>query len=61
MIAILERALGREAEKIIRPMQAGDVRCTYDNIDRLTALTGYAPQITLEEGIQRFVTWRLAR
>ena len=61
MIAILERALGREAKKIVRPMQAGDVRCTFANIDRLAALTGYAPKIALEEGLERFVAWRLAR
>ena len=61
MIGMLERALGREARKIIRPMQPGDVRCTFANIDRLAALTGYAPKIDLEEGLRRFVAWRLAR
>ena len=61
MIGMLERALGREANKIIRPMQPGDVRCTFANIDRLAALTGYAPKIDLEEGLRRFVAWRLSR
>jgi UDP-glucuronate 4-epimerase len=60
MIEMLERALGREATKIIRPMQPGDVRCTFANIDKLTALTGYAPKVDLEEGLKRFVSWRLA-
>ena len=60
MIEMLERALGREAVKIIRPMQPGDVRCTFANIDKLAALTGYAPKVGLEEGLKRFVAWRLA-
>ncbi len=61
MIATLERALGREAKKVMRPMQPGDVRCTFANIDRLAALTGYAPKVDLQEGIERFVAWRLSR
>ncbi len=61
MIGLLERALGREARKIILPMQPGDVRCTFADIGRIAALTGYAPKVDLAEGLQRFVAWRLAR
>jgi UDP-glucuronate 4-epimerase len=57
MIATLEQALGREAQKIFRPMQPGDVSSTYANIDRLAALTGYQPKVMLAEGIGRFVHW----
>lgn len=57
MIAILERALGREAEKIMLPMQPGDVTATYADTSRLTAITGYKPRVMLEEGIGRFVEW----
>ena len=39
MIATLERALGREAVKIMRPMQPGDVTATYADITKLNALT----------------------
>ena len=60
MIGMLERALGREAKKTILPMQSGDVRCTYANIDKLAALTGYSPKVHLEEGLNRFVAWRLS-
>ena len=38
-------------------MQAGDVTETYADISRLHDLTGYAPQVKLEEGIPRFVDW----
>ncbi len=57
MISILESALGRKAEKIFRPMQPGDVTRTSADISALAALTGYAPKVTLEEGLQRFVAW----
>ncbi len=57
MLAILETALGREAVKIMRPMQAGDVTATWADVSRLTALTGYAPRVALAEGLARFVTW----
>ena len=57
MIAILERALGREAVKRMRPMQAGDVTATFADIRRLNALCGYSPKVTLEQGLPRFVEW----
>jgi UDP-glucuronate 4-epimerase len=57
MISTLETALGREAIKVMRPMQAGDVTATWADVSRLNALTGYAPKVALAEGLGRFVTW----
>ncbi len=57
MIATLERLLGREAVKMMRPMQPGDVTATYADVSKLNALTGYAPRIALAQGLERFVTW----
>lgn len=57
MIATLESALGREAVKIMRPMQPGDVTATYADVSKLHALTGYAPKVMLAEGLGRFVEW----
>ncbi|PAX07770.1 SDR family NAD(P)-dependent oxidoreductase [Sphingomonas lenta] len=57
MIGSLERALGREAVKIMRPMQPGDVTATFADVSRLRALTGYRPRVMLDEGIDRFVSW----
>lgn len=57
MIATLEAALGREAVKIMRPMQPGDVTATYADVSKLHALTGYAPKVRLSEGLGRFVVW----
>ncbi len=57
MIQVLEQALGRTGEKRMQPMQPGDVSATFANVDKLRSLCGYAPQITLEEGLPRFVQW----
>jgi len=57
MIEVLEQALGQRAQKILRPMQPGDVSATYADISRLKALTGYQPKVSLEEGLPKFVDW----
>jgi len=56
-IATLSRVIGREAVVRNRPMQPGDMRATYASIDRLRALTGFAPSTPLEDGLSRFVAW----
>ncbi len=57
MIEALEQALGMEAEKVMRPMQPGDVTATYADVSKLHALTGYEPKVMLEDGLKRFVSW----
>lgn len=57
MIASLERALGLTAEKIMRPMQPGDVTATYADISKLHAKTGYKPKVMLDEGLERYAQW----
>ena len=60
MISLLERALGRPAIKLMRPMQPGDVTATYADISAINALTGYRPRVPLARGIERFVDWYLS-
>jgi UDP-glucuronate 4-epimerase len=57
MIETLERALGREAQKIHRPMQPGDVVATWADIDDLERAVGFRPSTPIEDGLQRFVAW----
>jgi len=57
MIATLEAALGVTANKIMRPMQPGDVTATYADVSKLNALTGYRPKVALTQGLPRFVDW----
>jgi UDP-glucuronate 4-epimerase len=58
-IEILEKALGREAQKRFLPMQDGDVPATYADIEELQAAVGFVPKTSLDEGLGRFVTWYL--
>jgi UDP-glucuronate 4-epimerase len=57
VIASLEAAIGQQAEKIMRPMQPGDVPDTYADIDDLQRDTGFRPETPIEEGITSFVHW----
>ncbi len=56
-IEVLERALGKKAEKKLLPLQAGDVPATYADIDDLTNDVGFKPTTPIEVGIPRFVEW----
>ncbi len=56
-IATLERNFGRVAEKIMMPMQPGDVEITWADTEALERDIGYRPSVTLEEGIARFAEW----
>lgn len=56
-IAVLEAKLGRSAEKILLPLQPGDVPDTYADVAELSRDTGYAPSTPVEVGIGRFVDW----
>lgn len=59
-ISELERALGREAERIMLPMQPGDVYQTYADTTKLERELGYKPRVMLREGVDRFVAWYLS-
>ncbi len=56
-IEAIEAELGIEAKKNFRGMQAGDVYQTYANTQDLFAATGYTPQVNVEEGVAKLVSW----
>ena len=56
-VAALERALGRQALKELKPMQPGDARATYADTGRLVKLAGFSPSTMLEAGLPKFVQW----
>ena len=56
-IALLERALGREAKKELKPMQPGDVPATYADTRALQEAVGFAPATPLADGLARFADW----
>jgi UDP-glucuronate 4-epimerase len=56
-IQLLEKNLGRNAEKKLLPMQQGDVKETCADIDALREYTGFQPSTPVEKGIAEFVKW----
>ena len=57
LVAILERCLGRRAERELLEMQVGDVPATFADVDDLVRDVGFRPRVSVEEGIPRFVEW----
>jgi len=56
-IAVLERAIGRPARRVLLPMQPGDVRATAADIDTSVRDLGWQPHTTIEQGLPPMVQW----
>ena len=56
-IEVIEKVMGKEAQKNFLPMQPGDVPRTYADVDELMQDVGFKPTTTIEEGIDKFVRW----
>ncbi|MGY3604950.1 MULTISPECIES: NAD-dependent epimerase [unclassified Bradyrhizobium] len=57
VVTLLEKGLGREAEKVLLPMQPGDVPATFADVDDLAREIGFRPQTRIEDGVEKFVAW----
>lgn len=57
LIALLESELGRVARIQEKPRPRADVEATWSDVSAIEALTGWKPQVSLEEGVARFVAW----
>ncbi len=57
IIASLERALGKRAQRETLPPAPGDLPRTWASCALAAAELGYAPKIDLDEGVARFVRW----
>jgi UDP-glucuronate 4-epimerase len=58
-IKCLEECLGKEAQKEMLPMQPGDVRGTYADVDSLIEDFDYRPSKNIHDGIKSFTDWYL--
>lgn len=56
-IRAIETATGREAVKILEPMQPGDVPATYADIGSARDLLGFEPLTSISDGVRHFVDW----
>lgn len=57
LIELLELATGKKAAINRLPQQPGDVPRTWAAISKAASRLGYSPEITIDEGISRFVQW----
>jgi len=58
-IQLIETTLNKRAIIEYAEIQKGDVEKTWCDISKISEITDYKPQVSLEEGIVRFVQWYL--
>ena len=58
-IKVLENCLGKKAIIEMFPMQTGDVKATYANVDALMKNVGFKPSTSIQVGMKKFVDWYL--
>jgi UDP-glucuronate 4-epimerase len=56
-IKAIETAIGKEAEKIMLPMQSGDVIGTYADTTLLQRDVDFKPNTPLSVGMQKYIDW----
>ncbi len=57
VVKLLEQNLGQSADIEWLPAQTGDVKRTWADIQAARDALGYAPSVSFEEGVRRFVDW----
>ena len=57
VVSLFEKALGREAKVELRPGEPGDMQETAADVSDTTRDFGWAPKVTVEQGIPLFVDW----
>jgi UDP-glucuronate 4-epimerase len=57
LVELLASALGKRPIIQWRPEQPGDMRRTLADVSLSAAALGYAPRVSIEDGIRRFVAW----
>ena len=56
-IEVLEKNLGKNAIKIPKSNQLGEVYSTAANNDKVVKLINYIPKTEIEEGVEKFINW----
>lgn len=57
LICKIEQKLGKRAIMRKLPQQPGDVDQTYADISRASRLCGFAPKVSIDDGLARFARW----
>lgn len=56
-ISLIEKYLGKDAEKNYLPMQQGDFLVNYADIEKAKSILGWQPTTNIEEGLEKFISW----
>ena len=57
LVELLAHALGVEAQITLGELQPGESRVTFADVGHAGRVLGYAPRVSLEEGVRRWVEW----
>ncbi len=57
LIDLIGEKLGIEPDIDQKPEQPGDVPITYADISKSKKLLGYNPEVSIEDGVEKFVKW----
>jgi UDP-glucuronate 4-epimerase len=57
LLSIIEASVGRKASVIEAPLPAGDVVETHADLAWIKADYGYAPEVSIDAGVPRFIDW----
>ena len=60
VVEYLEEGLGLKSERVMLPMQAGDVEATLADISKARRDLAYDPKVSVREGVARFTAWYLS-
>lgn len=61
MVETLAQALGEPVRRKLLPTPPGEMLVTHADLTKSRQVLGYAPKISFEDGIRRFVRWLQAR
>jgi len=57
VVKLIEENLNCKAKIEFQPMQMGDVKESFANIDKSIEMLNYKPSVNIEEGIKKFIDW----
>ncbi len=57
LVDVLEKVIGRRAERELLPMRPIDVLETFADSSELESATGFTPHTAIEDGLRSFVKW----
>ncbi len=58
-IGVIEEALGCKAKLDMQPMQLGDIKATFADVDDLKDEVGFKSNTSIREGIAKYIEWYL--